>query len=84
MKKQFSKLSKTEREAMELAYHQMRPEDFDEQMGQAKRHTPSAIRLPDSLVTALQTAAATAGETSYQPMVTRWIEERLQLETSLR
>lgn len=38
MGKKFSELSSSEQEAMELEYHQMKPEDFDEQMKQAEWH----------------------------------------------
>lgn len=43
MKKQFSKLSKTERAKVESEYHRLKPQDFDEAMTRAKRHTPVAI-----------------------------------------
>jgi hypothetical protein len=45
MKKQFAKLSKAEREKVELEYHGMKPEDFDAVMSRAKPHAPEAIRL---------------------------------------
>lgn len=80
MKKQFSKLSKAEQEEVELAYHQMNPEDFDEMMANAQHHVPNAIHLPSRLVTKLQLVAEAVGEEEYQPMVRRWIEERLQQE----
>lgn len=80
MKKQFSKLSKAEQEEVELAYHNMNPEDFDELMKDAEHHVPSVIRLPARLVTKLQTVADSSGEAGYQTMVKRWIEERLQQE----
>ncbi len=38
MKKQFSELSQSEQEQIESDYHGMKPEDFDEQMMQAKHH----------------------------------------------
>lgn len=80
MKKQFSKLSKAAQEKIESAYHHMRPKKFDEPMSQAKRHTPSAIRLPSQLVEALKVVAESEGERAYQTMVRKWIEERLQQE----
>ena len=80
MKKQFGKLSKAEQEEVELQYHQMKPEDFDELMAKAEHHVPSAIHLPSQLVAKLQLVAEAAGEEEYQPMVRRWIEERLQQE----
>jgi ribosomal protein L12E/L44/L45/RPP1/RPP2 len=43
MKKQFAKLSKAEREKVELEYHRLKPQDLDEAMTRAKRHTPVAI-----------------------------------------
>ena len=43
MKKQFAKLSKAEREKVESEYHRLKPQDFDEAMARAKRHTPVAI-----------------------------------------
>lgn len=83
MKKQFSKLSKTAQEKIELAYHQMKPEDFDQQMADAKTHSPAAVRLPARLVKQLQKAAKSSGETEYQTMVRKWIEERLQQEATV-
>ncbi len=80
MKKQFSQLSKAEQEEVELAYHQMNPEDFDELMMNAQHHVPDVIHLPTGLVTKLQLVAKAVGEEEYQPMVRRWIEERLQQE----
>ena len=82
MKKQFGKLPKTEREKIEAQYHRIKPEDLDELMSHAKRHTPSAIRLPAELVETLKMVAESEGEPEYQAMVRRWIEERLQQETS--
>jgi hypothetical protein len=78
MKKQFGKLTKAQQEKAELAYHQMKPEDFDEQMSQATRHSPAAIWLPKRLVRHLKAVAKAEGEPEYQVMVRRWIEERLQ------
>ena len=80
MKRHFSKLTKAEQEAVELAYHQMKPEDFDELMINAKRHVPETIRLPKELVKRLKAVAKSEGEPEYQIMVRKWIEERLQLK----
>ena len=82
MKRLFGKLPKREREKIEAEYHRMKPADFDERMSHAKRRAPGAIRLPPELVKSLQTLAASEGEPEYQAMVRRWIEERLQKETS--
>lgn len=49
-------------------------------MAQAKRHTPNVIRLSPELIETLKTVAESEGETEYQAMVKRWIEERLQQE----
>ena len=38
----YAKLSKAEREKVELKYHRMKPEDFDAVMSRAKRQTPGA------------------------------------------
>ena len=83
MKKQFAKLTKAEQQEIELQYHEMKPGDFDQLMSRAKRHTPSAIRLPSQLVDTLKAMAKLEGEPRYQAMVRRWIEERLQQETDL-
>lgn len=82
MKKQFGKLSKTEQEHVELAYHQMKPDDFGAQMTQAKAHSPAAVRLPARLVKRLQKAAKSSGEAEYQTLVRKWLEERLQQEVT--
>jgi predicted DNA binding CopG/RHH family protein len=82
MKKQFGKLSKSERERIETQYHKMSPRDFDVRMSRAKRQNPGAIRLPSKLVENLKTLAKSEGEPEYQTMVKRWIEERLRQETS--
>ena len=82
MKKQFGKLTKGEREKIEAHYHQMNPEDFHERMSHAKRYSPGAIRLPSKLIENLKMLAESEGEPEYQTMVRRWIEERLQRETS--
>ena len=39
----YAKLSKAEREKVESEYHCLRPQDFDEDMTRARRHTPVAI-----------------------------------------
>ena len=82
MKKQFGKLPKAEREKIEARYHRMSPADLDERMSHARRHSPGAIRLPPALVETLKTLAESEGESEYQAMVRRWIEERLQQEMS--
>lgn len=82
MKKQFGKLSKSERQKIEAQYQELSPQDFDERMSRAKRLSPGAIRLPSKLVENLKTLAESEGEPEYQKMVKRWIEERLQQETS--
>ncbi len=80
MNKRFEKLSESEQAATELAYHQMQPEDFETMMTKAKHHAPAALRLPTALVVRLQIVAASAGESEYEQMVCRWLEERLELE----
>ena len=82
MKKQFGKLPKAEQQKTEAHYHRMKPRDFDKPMSHAKPHSPRAIRLPRELVETLKTLAESEGEPEYQAMVRRWIEERLQRETS--
>ena len=76
MKRAFAKLSKTEQERVEAEYHHAGASEFDKLMSEAKPHTPEAIRLPRKLVQTLKTVAETAGETAFQPMVRRWVEER--------
>ena len=83
MKKQFSRLTKSDQEKIEFEYHQMNPDEFDELMSQAKLHTPDAVRIPRKLARNLKTIAKLEGEPTYQSMVRRWIEERLQQETDL-
>jgi len=83
MKKRFSKLSKAEQEKKEIEYHQMKSEDFDEQMSRAKQHSPNIIRLPPRLVEALKTMAELTGGAEYQTLVRRWIEERLKQEAGI-
>src|SRR5207249_2154313 len=60
----------------------MKPEDLNKPMSHARRHSPSAIRLPPELVESLKMVAESEGEPEYQAMVRRWIEERLRQETS--
>lgn len=83
MKKKFAKLSKREQEKVEAEYHRMKPEDFNEIMSTATRHTPNVIRLPIRLVEKLKTVAEREGKTEYQTIVKAWIEERLQKETKI-
>lgn len=40
LKNPFGKLDKSEQEAIELAYHQMNPHDFGEQLKQSERDSP--------------------------------------------
>jgi hypothetical protein len=82
MKRQFRRLPKKERERIEGEYHSMSPRDFDDRMSRTKRQSPGAIRLPSQLVENPKTLAESEGEPEYQTMVKRWIEERLQKETS--
>jgi hypothetical protein len=82
MKKQFGKLPKAEKEKIETEYHKMSPQHFDERMSRSKRQSSGAIRLPSKLVESLKSLAESEGEPEYQTMVKRWIEERLQEETS--
>jgi len=81
MKKRFAALAATEREKIETRYHRMKPEQLDRVMSRARRHVPSAIRLPAKLVHRLKTVAESEGEPEYQTMVRRWIEERLRKKT---
>lgn len=83
MKRRFADLTETEQATVELTYHQLNPDEFDELMTQAKQQVPALLRLPSELVENLKTVAETEGEPEYQTMVQRWIVERLQLETSL-
>jgi len=39
----YAKLSKAERGKVESEYHRLKPQDFDEAMTRAKRHTPVAV-----------------------------------------
>jgi len=83
MKKRFGALSKTEQERIELEYHHMDPEAFDEPMSKAKKHVATTIRLPPDLVEALKVMAELEGEPGYQSLVRKWIEERLEQEARL-
>ena len=82
MNKRVARLTKAPREKVETKYHRMKPEDLDESMSVARRHTPATIRLPQQLVQTLKTVAKSEGEAEYQAMVRRWIEERLKQDTS--
>ena len=85
MKKRISKLSKSDKEKVEAAYHRMKPSDFGKLMATSTRRSPNAIRLPDRLAKRLRNVAKLEGEDEYQTMVRTWIEERLQREAkSLR
>jgi hypothetical protein len=83
MNRRFGKLSKVEREKIELEYHRMNPDEFDEPMSRATTHTATSLRLPDELVEVLKVMAKLEGEHEYQAMVRKWIEERPQHETEL-
>ncbi len=83
MSKKFSRLSKKEQEEKEAEYHRMTPEDFNQLMTRAKRHTPHVIRLPAAWIESLEAMAELEGEPGYQSMVRRWIEERLRQESRL-
>ena len=83
MKRQFGKLSQTEQEKVELEYHQMDPAELDGLMSRATLHAPDFIQLPPQLVKSLKIVAESEGETQYQMMVQRWVEERLQQEIKL-
>lgn len=83
MKKQFSNLSKSEQEKIELQYHQMNPAEFDELMSQSKINTTASIRLSNELVETLKVVAKLEDEPGYQSMVKKWIYERLQQETRM-
>ena len=80
MKKKFAKLSKTEQEKVVAEYHRMKPQDFDEIISSATRHSPNAVRLPNRLVEELKAFAERQGKSEYQSMVKTWIEERLRQE----
>jgi hypothetical protein len=80
MKKRLGKLSKAEQERSEMEYHQMKPDQFDEQMAKAKKHVADSVRLPREMVETLKVVAELEGERDCQTMVRKWIEERLQQE----
>jgi len=82
MRKSFGKLPKREQEKIEAKYHKMNPRDFDGTMSRARRHSPAVIRLSPTLVQKLKRLARAEGESEYEVMVRRWVEERLQRETS--
>ena len=58
----------------------MNPDEFDEQMSNAKRHVADSIRLPPEMVETLKVVAESEGERGYQTLVSKWIEERLHQE----
>ena len=39
----YAKLFKADREKVELEYHRMKPEDFDEAMARERSHTPAGV-----------------------------------------
>ena len=80
MKRRFGKLPKAKQERIELDYHQMNPQQFDEHMSQAKTHVVESIRLPRRMVQNLKPVAESEGKRGYKTMVTKWIEERLRQE----
>ena len=84
MKKKFAKLSKTEQEKVEVVYHRMKPDDFDQTMSAGKHQSPEAIRLPKNLVKKLKTVAKQQGEAEYQTIVKAWIKERLERKVDAR
>ena len=84
MKKKLADLSRREQKKVELEYHRMNPEDFDEIMSAARHHSPNAVRLPNNLVEKLRTVAERQGKAEYQSMVKTWIEERLRQEVRAR
>jgi hypothetical protein len=43
MKKQFTQLSKAEREKVESEYHRLHPEELDKLMSRAKPHAANAL-----------------------------------------
>ncbi|MBI4523184.1 MAG: hypothetical protein HY695_05150 [Deltaproteobacteria bacterium] len=83
MTKKFGRRSKEEQEEKEAEYHRMKPQDFDQLMSRAKRHTPYMVRLPAAWIESLEAMAELEGEAGYQSMVRRWIEERLRQESRL-
>ena len=75
---------KREQKKVEVEYRRMKPEDFDETMSTAIRHTPNTVRLPNRLVEKLKTVAKRQGKAEYQTIVKAWIEERLQRDLDAR
>ncbi len=84
MKKHLGKLPKPEREKIEAEFLARNPRDFDDRMSRAKRYSPRAIRLSPKMIEHLKMLAKSEGEPEYETMVKRWIEERLEKETSIR
>jgi hypothetical protein len=82
MRKRFANLSRTEQEKVEAWYHEQNPLQFDDVMRRAASHSPDVIRLPPRLTATLKKLAKREGEPEYQIMVTRWLNERVQKETS--
>lgn len=82
MKSRFGKLTNVKQEAIELEYHKMNPQEFDEHMSGAKTHVVESIRLPRRMVQSLKSVAESKGRRGYKAMVRRWIEERLHQEAS--
>ena len=78
MKKQFAKLTRSEKEKAEAEYHRTKPEEFDKVVSRTEPHSPNAIHLSPRMVKRLKTVAKSEGEPEYQAMVQRWVEERLQ------
>jgi hypothetical protein len=39
----YAKLSKSAQETVELEYHRLKPESFDQAMSRARPHTPAAV-----------------------------------------
>jgi hypothetical protein len=66
MKRELAKLSRVEREKVELAYHRKQPKGFDGLMAGAKPHSPDVIRLPQRLVETLKSVAKSEGEPEYK------------------
>jgi len=60
----YAKLSKAEREKVELEYHQMKPEDFDAAMSRVKLVTPAAVSRSKRNRTEKKRAALTEQPTS--------------------
>ena len=54
MKRQFSRLSKVQKEKVESEYHGMKPEDFDETMSRAKTHRPETRSRPKRKIKAAE------------------------------